>query len=334
MHMPDMPLHDPFILAHEPTKTYYLYTTNSPRVSGDRSVGTMAYTSRDLKNWDRPKVVFKIPQGTWADPTTRPWAPEVHAYKGKFYLFTTLHNNKKVYVAPPAVWYPQTARSTVIAESDSPAGPFKLMSNGGPWTPPEFMTLDGTLFVDQADKPWMVYAHEWVQKLDGTMEAIPLTDDLSAAAGDPIHLFRASEAPWVKTEKPRPTTKPTVYVTDGCQFYRTKDGKLLMLWSSYDQLLKAPNRDAGSYVQTVARSTTGDLAGPWEQLQPLVHQDSGHGMLFRTFEGQLMLVLHRPFHNARGKLYEVEDTGDNLKVVRQRTDLDGGDPPVTQPASR
>ena len=37
------------------------------------------------------------------------------------------------------------------------------------------MTLDGTLYVDRAGKPWMVYAHEWIQKVDGTMEAIPLT---------------------------------------------------------------------------------------------------------------------------------------------------------------
>ena len=87
-----------------------------------------------------------------------------------------------------------------------------------------------------------------------------------------------------------------------------------MLWSSYDK---------DGYVQTLARSKSGQIAGPWEQLPPLVRNDSGHGMLFHTFEGQLMLVLHRPFTNARGKLYEIEDTGDNLKVLREREDLDG-----------
>jgi hypothetical protein len=49
-------------------------------------------------------------------------------------------------------------------------------------------------------------------------------------------------------------------------------------------------------------------------------------MLFNTFEGQLMLVVHQPFVNARGKLYEMEDLGDNLRVVRYREDLSG--PPL------
>ena len=74
------------------------------------------------------------------------------------------------------------------------------------------------------------------------------------------------------------------------------------------------------------RSTTGELAGPWEQLEPLIVGDSGHGMLFHTFEGQLMMVLHQPFRNARGKLYEMEDLGDRLGVARKRDDLDGPSP--------
>ena len=55
-----------------------------------------------------------------------------------------------------------------------------------------------------------------------------------------------------------------------------------------------------------------------EQLDPLVDGDSGHGMLFRTFDGQLMLVLHHPFGRptTRARLYDMEDTGDAVRVVR------------------
>lgn len=35
-----------------------------------------------------------------------------------------------------------------------------------------------------------------------------------------------------------------------------------------------------------------------------------------------MLVLHRPFRNARAKLYGIKDAGDHLEVVGERTDLD------------
>ncbi|HEX9046443.1 MAG TPA: family 43 glycosylhydrolase, partial [Verrucomicrobiae bacterium] len=200
-----------------------------------------------------------------------------------------------------------------IAVSDSPAGPFTLLKTNGPVPPANFMTLDGTFYLDPAGQPWMVYAHEWIQKIDGTMEAVPLTEDLVNPTAAPTFLFKASDAPWLD-EQGRAWNRESSYVTDGPELFRTKDKHLLMLWSSYD---------TNGYVETVARSKSGELQGPWEQLPPLIGGDSGHGMLFHTFYGQLMLVLHRPFNNAYGKLYEMADEGDHLRVVRERMDLDG-----------
>ena len=316
LHLPEIRLHDPWILAHAPSKTYYLYTSNNGRATGVNRPGTMAYRSKDLLNWEGPLVAFALPEGTWAGNQSA-WAPEVHEYQGKFYLLTTLHNPEKIIATPPEVWRTNHMRGTVIARSDSPEGPFTLLKTNSPVPPADFMTLDGTFYVDPQGQPWMVYAHEWIQKIDGTMEAVPLLPDLSAASGPPIYLFKASDAPWLD-EQATASRKQNNYVTDGPELFRTKDGHLLMLWSSYDK---------GGYVETVARSKTGELKGPWEQLQPLVRQDSGHGMLFRTFDGQLMMVLHRPFNNARAKLYEMKDEGDHLVVGRERTDLDG-DPPA------
>jgi hypothetical protein len=39
-----------------------------------------------------------------------------------------------------------------------------------------------------------------------------------------------------------------------------------------------------------------------------------------------MLVVHQPFIGAHAKLYEMEDLGDNLRVVKYRDDLSG--PPL------
>jgi hypothetical protein len=153
------------------------------------------------------------------------------------------------------------------------------------------------------------------------MEAVPLKDDLSDAAGDPIHLFKASDAPWIN-ERTVPNARVTNYVTDGPEFFRTKTGKLLMLWSSYESM---PG-NYESYVQTVARSKSGELKGPWEQLAPLVRNDSGHGMLFHSFDGKLLLVELQPFQDSRSKIYEVADMGDSLRIVRYREDLSG--PPL------
>lgn len=300
----DFYVHDPWILAHQESKTYYLYTSALPSDTGEDRYGVMTYKSKDLEHWEGPHIVFLIPDGIWANPAHGAWAPEVHVYKGKYYLFVTLHNRDKIINRPPKSWRVTHMRGTSILVSDSPEGPFKLMQDR-PHTPLDFMTLDGTLYVEDGTA-WMVYCHEWIQVIDGTMEAIRLKPDLSAAVGEPIYLFKASDAPWLKDQK-KVGKQPRSYVTDGPFLYKTKKGKLLMLWSSY--------RD-GLYVQTVAYSVSGKLQGPWRQYDPIVGDDSGHGMLFRTFDNRLMLVLHQPFRRplARAKLFELEDTGDSIRI--------------------
>ena len=315
LRMPEMHLHDPFVVADKARKTYHLYTSNVPAMSGECGVGIMAYTSRDLLNWTRPKVVFKLPQDSWAKDGA--WAPEVHQWRGKYYLFTTLHNEQAAIDKPSSSGWKTYRRGTVMAVADQPEGPFVLANGGEPVAPSDQMTLDGTLHVDKQGKPWYVFAHEWIQTADGTIEAMPLTADLKPA-GQAAVLFRASSAKWARGQSPvapdGTPAKARVYVTDGPQLYYSKDGSLLMLWSSYD---------ANGYVQSVARSASGDIKGPWTQLDPIVARDSGHGMLFDTFEGKRMLVVHRPFKNARGKLYEVRDAGGKIEVLNQRVDLDG-----------
>lgn len=308
--LPQMPLHDPWVVADKTTRTYFLYTKNEPSMTGDRRVGTMVYTSRNLRDWTRPKLVFAIPRGIWANDGA--WAPEVHRYRGNYYLFTTLHN-EALALPPGATRRPNHRRATILAVASRPQGPFNLLRKGEPVAPASRMTLDGSLWVENG-RPWMVYAHEWIQIADGRMEAVPLDSSLKAS-GPPIELFKASDAPWAAKQKQ--PEGDSVIVTDGPELFRSRTGKLLMLWSSWG---------SDGYVQSIARSRSGKLAGPWEQLPPLVRGDSGHGMLFRTFDGRLMMILHRPFKNARGKIYEMEDMGDRLRIVRQRTELDG-DPP-------
>ncbi|NGO45870.1 glycoside hydrolase family 43 protein [Streptomyces ureilyticus] len=332
MRLPDMPLHDPFIVADKKTATYYLYTSNAPSVSGVDGIGTMVYRSRDLRDWMRPVVVFRTAdqEELWA--TRGAWAPEVHEWGGKYYLFTTLHNqDKPLPIPPPNQWgtpFPvgNYMRGTIIAVSDSLLGPFTVIDRSRPTPPENLMTLDGTLYVDPSGQPWMVYAHEWLQTIDGTMGAIRLTPDLSGTVGDPAYLFKASDAFWISEQIPGgvPHQLPP-YVTDGPQLYRTPDKSLIMLWSTYEKNVANPDGTIGGlYVQTYAVSKSGDIKGPWSQRRTLVRNDSGHGMLFHTFDGRLMMVLHRPFNNARGKLYEMQLLGHELRVLRQRTDLDGG----------
>ena len=315
----DISLHDPWILADQPSRTYYLYTSSGASFSSDHHSGVITYKSKDLKSWSGPYLVFEVPNGSWADPEAGVWAPEVHTYNGRYYLFATLNNYRKplpstgskpqdkskgTYIQVTYNGVGEHLRGTQVFVSDSPAGPFmKILDK--PIPPSDYMTLDGTLYVEDGI-PYMVYAHEWTQLVDGSIEAIQMKPDFSESAAKPFYLFKGSDAPWLADRHATENT-PQNYVTDGPELYRTRTGKLLMLWSSY--------RD-GLYVETLAHSLSGKLRGPWKQDNVLLGNDSGHGMLFRTFDGRLMLILHHPFNPrlSRGRLYEVEDTGNSIRI--------------------
>ena len=44
----------------------------------------------------------------------------------------------------------------------------------------------------------------------------------------------------------------------------------------------------------------------------------GHGMIFKTFEGKLMITLHQPNNGEkeRAQIYELIDNGDSLEIVK------------------
>src|SRR5690606_5580725 len=128
--------------------------------------------------------------------------------------------------------------------------------------------------------------------------------------GASLTLFNASSASWSTGNLQKDGT--TTYVTDGCFLYRTRADKLLMIWSSFKN---------GKYAIGVAASATGKIRGPWIQQPDLLFEaHGGHGMLFKTFEGKLMLTFHGPNSPAgseRMKIYEVEDRGETLRLQKQ-----------------
>ena len=97
------------------------------------------------------------------------------------------------------------------------------------------------------------------------------------------------------------------YVTDGPFMFRGKNARLYMMWSTGMN---------GRYYQCLAVSETGAVTGPWRQLPPIFTEDGGHGMLFRTFDGKLMLTLHTPNcqPDERPAFFELEDTGSLLRI--------------------
>ena len=306
MKMKDIHLRDPYILTDD--GKYYMYGT---RMNAERfkelGYGFDVYESDDLENWEE-SVAFAPPAGFWGDLDF--WAPEVHKYKGKYYMFASFYRKDK-----------SINRGTQILVSDSPKGPFVPHSDGAV-TPSDWMCLDGTLYVDKNDKPYMVFCHEWVQIRDGEMCIMPLTDDLRAAAGEPKTIFKASEPSWsngykadwlldaVSIPAENSTAKITetkCYVTDGPFLYRTKGGRLLMTWSSFS---------GGAYCVGLAYSDNGEIDGNWiHDDRMLFEADGGHGMIFET-DGKLYFTYHQP-NNApleRPHFVEIEEKDDTLFV--------------------
>ena len=277
-------IRDPFVITDH--GQYYLYGTRGPTCWGIAD-GFDVYTSSDLEHWEGPTVCFQKEEGFYADRNF--WAPEVHPWQDRYYMFASFKSESM-------------CRGTAILCADSPMGPFHPHSDG-PVTPPDWECLDGTFFVDSGT-PYLVFCHEWVQAGDGEILAMPLTPDLKQAAGEPVLLLHASDAPWVKPVKH--SSGITGYVTDGPFLHRSRDGQLLMLFSSFSE---------GGYTQGLARSVSGHIFGPWEQLNPLFGENGGHGMLFRTLDDTLMLTLHRPNVHLQEHPWfcSIEETPDGLK---------------------
>ena len=295
----DVRLRDVCILPDAKTQTYYMIGSRGPRV--------WQYTSRDLSTWDGPQVIYEPRPETWGDIAIRGiWAPELLAYRDKYYLFLTF-DTRHALPEQWRNWRPRVVRGSTILHSDSPTGPFESFQPRS--TPPaDMMTLDGTLYVEEGQS-YMVFCHEWVQITVGTIEYVPLAEDLSRAVGEPQRLFWADQAPW-----PHKGGEGG-YVTDGPSLHKSKSGKLMMIWSSFT--------DTG-YTTGLAISDSGKLAGPWRhQAEPLYKDDGGHGFLFTTFDGKLMMVLHSPNNslaNTRPRVFELRDTGETLEIVGEFTD--------------
>lgn len=293
-------LSDPCILADQATHTYFMTGT-----------GGMLWKSSNLKTWDGPFAVAETDPTSWMGARPMIWAAELHAYQGKYYYFATFTNrNVKIDTVRGNVI---ERRASHVLVSDKAEGPYKPMKDSI-YLPAKMPTLDGTFWVDNDNKPYMIFCHEWLQNWNGTMEKIELKKDLSGSVGKSTILFRALDSPWSK-EKVNDSIIPNK-VTDGPYLFRTSTGRLGMIWTSWVYTV---------YTQGVAYSASGSLDGPWiHEPKPITPPDFGHGMLFKTFEGQWLMAVHS-HRDVNGRyvriphLFEVDLSGDKLVLGQPYT---------------
>ena len=279
-------IRDPYILVYD--GKYYMYGT------GLSGVGYGCAVSEDLEYWSNSINIFTPAADFEGDGCY--WAPECHYYNGCFYLFATFHSKNTGY------------RGVGIFKSNSPTGPFELISDGH-ITPHDRDCIDGTLYVDESGTPWMVYVNEWTSNDDGvgTMAAARMSSDLTHFEGEGTELFRADGHIWTDSK-----------VTDGPFMYKTKAGKLIMLWSN--------NCKSGGYAVGLCRSSNGNVNGKYIHSPFALYKkdkktalDGGHAMLFTSLDGQLKMAIHSPNSSGdglfeRAVFIDMVDTGSVVKI--------------------
>ena len=95
-------LSDPFILADEETQMYYLVGS-----------GGSLWKSTNMKKWTGPYQYITVDTTSWIGTAPRIWAPELHKYKGKYYLS---HSDNHAST--------QGGNQMQYSVSDNPLGPF------------------------------------------------------------------------------------------------------------------------------------------------------------------------------------------------------------------
>lgn len=267
----DIYIRDPFVLADG--GKFYLYGTTDPQAWKGKAEGFKVYVSDDLENFEE-QVIFENTADFWAEEQF--WAPEVHKYNGRYYLFAAFSKGDNV-------------RRCQILSSDCPTGPFTPY--GGLLFPNETSNLDATFFAENG-KRYTVFCREWTDIKDGEMCLAELDENLRVS-GDIKTLFKASDATWVvEVEK-------GCYVTDGPFIRKNSLGQYVMLWSSH-----------GRQGYAMGMAVADRIDGTWRHIsEPLISSDGGHGMIFEK-DGKLFVCYHMPnapHLSERAHFAEIEE---------------------------
>ena len=292
IHRSRLRVRDPYIVTDKKAGLYRLYETY-PWFGG---AGVFMRKSRDLEIWSEKKLVTSIPQ-VLSETVKAWWAPEMHEYKGKYYLLVTL-------------WRPghTPVRGTWIFGSESPDGPFVPVADNA-LTPKEWDSIDGTLWTEDSI-PYMVFGRNWNQTGEGSMNIVELQPGLDGVRGEHKTLFKATDytaSPVFDQRK-----KYVDRVSEGPYMFRSAaTGMLHMLWSN---LLPT------GYAVMVSDSRSGKAIGPWTDHRVLFASNGGHGMVFRRLDGRLSFALHQPnsMYNERMKIFALDDGKSGLAIREER----------------
>ena len=255
-------LADPTIFHYN--NTYYLYGT----VEGNTSKGFLVYASSDLRNWrlSDKNDGYALKRGE-AFGRSDFWAPQVFSHQDKFYM---------AYVANEQI---------AIAESNSPAGPFRQIIKDSLST--SVKQIDPFIFIDDDGKKYLYH----VRLIDGNRIFVAeMNDDLSSIKSETLRECIAATEGWENTAKaPWP-------VAEGPSVIKHKDVYYLFYTAN----------DFRNPDYAVGNATSKNPLGPWKKHEsnPILAKamvginGTGHGDFF-TNGKEFFYVFHTHNNNTK-----------------------------------
>ena len=80
-------IRDPYVLTLPESQEYLLFGSTDLNIWSGPATGFDCYRSSDLVDWEGPFPAFRPAPEFWSKEQY--WAPEVHEYKGRYFMFAT-----------------------------------------------------------------------------------------------------------------------------------------------------------------------------------------------------------------------------------------------------
>lgn len=266
-----MRLSDPYVLNHD--GTYYLYA------STDLREGFRAWKSANLVEWEPIGWVFKKSEKTWGQGAF--WAPEVIAYKGKFYMVYS-SSGKTVF---------DNGMRICVAVADRPDGPFKELY--APLFDFGYGTIDAHVYIED-NHPYLYFekvgavGEYWEQNgfLWGVIFGVELAEDLSQPLHEP-KLCIYPEQKWEGLDK---------------MWARSNEGMTVFKVNNTYYMMYSANHWADPNYAIGYATSDRPVGGMWTKYEgnPILEKDlekgisgPGHNSIIRSPDGkELFIVYH------------------------------------------
>ncbi len=270
----DLHIRDPFVFVEN--GKYYLLGTTTDDPWGTGSDLTL-YVSDDLEHFTQKGRM--VTDGC-LDTYTNIWAPELHKYRGKYYLIVSAYRK-------------DVDRGCFILVSDSLEHDYKMLT-GEYITPQGWGCLDATLFV-YGNKLYLCFSNEWTTPItndgDGSLFIAELNEDLTQIVGEPKKIISGKDS-GIAIEIGGDKVKG--YVAEGPWLYE-ENGKIVLLWSTI-----------GKSGYTIVKSVSNNGAlGDYKFEKIVFDRDGGHCMCFVDRNGKHCLTLHQPNETSKERMQFV-----------------------------